>query len=200
VAKAFLEHDQIHQFHDLLTMIQEKDERFYWWNDVYFLTRCQEVRFNRLIRDPRVEDLNEMLLFRKPPKTLHHPLFEHKLLKADGTEKKKLIGQIQDKIAEFERAIKKHGTGKEWILADIPERDIVFTRALPYVVKKRKSDNLYREPEPVKVIARDGTPSLLVERENILMSHLSSFINFVPSVYGNAAAAELLKARKLIAE
>jgi len=139
-----------------------------------------------------------MLLYRHPPKTLHHPLFEHKLLQADSGDKAKLTAQVRAKIEEFEKVLKKHGTGREWILADIPEKDVVFTRGLSQVVKKRKADNLYREPEPVKVVSRDGKPSLLVERDNILMNHLSGLINFVPSVYANDSAAALLKSRGLI--
>jgi HD superfamily phosphohydrolase len=198
IAKAFLEQDLIVQFHDLLEMIEKRDERFFWWNDTYFLTRCQEIRYQNKIRDPRLAELNEMLLYRRPPKTLHHPLFEHKLLRAESGEKEKLKGQVRAKIEEFERVLKKHGTGREWILADIPEKDVVFTRGLPHVIKKRKADNLYREPEPVKVVSKDGKPKLLVECENVLMNHLSGLINFVPSVYGNEAALKLLKARGLV--
>ena len=58
-------------------MIEERDERFFWWNDIYFMTRCQEVRYQDKIRDPRIAELNEMLLYRRPPKTVHHELFEH---------------------------------------------------------------------------------------------------------------------------
>ena len=198
IAKAFLEQDLLVQFHDLLTQIEERDERFFWWNDIYFLTRCQEVRFQNKIRDPRIAELNEMLLYRRPPKTVHHELFEHKLLRADSGEKERLTGQIRGKIEEFEKVLKKHGTGNEWILADIPEKDVVFTRGLSHIVKKRKADNLYREPEPVKVVSRDGKPSLLVERDNILMNHLSGLINFIPSVYANDAALKLLKSRGLV--
>ncbi len=200
VAKAFLEHDLIHQFHDLLTMIEERDERFFWWNDVYFMTRCQDVRFEKRLKDPRLAELNEMLIYRKPPKTLHHPLFEHRLLKAEEFEqtRAKLVQQIRDKIAEFEKVLKKHGTGKEWILADIPEKDVVFTKGIQQIVKKRSGDNLYRERDPVKLVSKEGKPQLLVERDNILMKHLSGFINFVPSVYANDSAVALLKARGLM--
>ena len=69
IAKAFLEQDLLVQFHDLLEMIEKRDERFFWWNDTYFMTRCQEVRFQDKIRDPRIAELNEMLLYRRPPKT-----------------------------------------------------------------------------------------------------------------------------------
>ena len=198
VAKAFLEHDLMYQFHDLLEMIEAQDERFYWFNDIYFMTVCQEVRFKNRVRDPRVRELNEMLLYRHPPKTVRHPLFAHRIIKAeegDSPEKKKLVAQIRTTVADFEKTLQKHGTGKEWLLADIPEKDVVFTRGLGQIVKKRASDNLYRERDPIKVVHKNGKPSLLVELDNTLMKHMSGFINFVPTVYANDSALNLLRAR-----
>ncbi len=202
VAKAFLEKDLMYQFHDLLAFIEKRDERFFWWNDLYFMNRCQEIRFQQLIKDPRVNELTEMLLYRRPPKTVHHPLFEHRIIRDEngsgGHEKDKLIVQIKKHVAEMERVLDKEGTGKEWLLVDIPEKDVVFTRGISHIVKKRSTDNLLRERDPVKVVSRDRKATLLVERENTLMKHLSGFINFVPSVYGNEAAVQLLRAHKLI--
>jgi HD superfamily phosphohydrolase len=200
IAQAFLEQDLIHQFHDLLTMIEERDERFFWWNDIYFMSRCQEIRHQKLIRDPRISELTEMLLYRHPPKTVHHPLFAHRILAVDGSEQEKtrLVEKIRTFVKELETVLKKHGTGKEWLLADIPEKDVVFTRGMGHIVKKRSTDNLYRERDPIKVVSKAGKPSLLVERDNTLMKHLSGFINFVPSVYANDAAIALLKSRGLI--
>lgn len=202
IAQAFLDHDLIHQFHDLLTMIEERDERFFWWNDIYFMNRCQEVKIQNLIRDPRIAELTEMLLYRHPPKTVHHPLFQHRILAVDGNniEKEKLIHKIRSFADELEHVLKKYGKGKEWILADIPEKDVVFTQGINSIVKKRSTDNLYRERDPIKVVSKSGKPSLLVERENTLMKHLSGFINFVPSVYANDAAMSLLRSRSLIEE
>jgi hypothetical protein len=167
---------------------------------MYFMTRAQEIRYKRQLKDPRIAELTEMLLYRKPPKTVRHPLFEHKILKDDINDdtKKKLIAQIRKLVAEFQRVIDKHGTGREWILADIPEKDVVFTKSLAHVVKKQKTANLYREVDPVKVVDKHGKPSLLVERENSLMKIMSGYINFVPSVYANDAAIKLLRARGLI--
>ncbi|MCM2278195.1 MAG: HD domain-containing protein [Oligoflexia bacterium] len=200
VAEAFLEEDLIHQFQDLLQMVQEGDERFFWWNDTYFMTRCQELRELDLIKDPRIAELTGMLLFRRPPRTLRHPLFEHRLLRsdADEREKERLIARIRALVAQFERVLEKDGSGKEWLLADIPERDVVFTRPMKQIVRKRGREHLYRERDPIKVVSRTGKPTLLVERENALMKHLASFINFVPSVYANDAAVDLLRSRKLI--
>ncbi len=200
IAKAFLEADLIHQFHDLLEMIRKRDERFFWWNDIYFMSRCQEVRHQNLIKNPKISELTEMLLYRHPPKTVHHPLFAHRILSMDIHEqqKKKLILKIRKLIDEFQEVLKKNGTGQEWLFADIPEKDVVFTRGLGQIVKKRLSDNLYQERDPIKVVSRTGIPSLLVERDNTLMKHLSGFINFVPNVYANESAFELLRSKKLI--
>jgi HD superfamily phosphohydrolase len=200
IAQAFLEKDLIYQFHDLLEMVESGNERFYWWNDIYFMSQCQEIRLKNKIKDARIAELNEMLLYRHPPKTVHHPLFAHRILAVDGNEqeKEKLIHQIRIFVKELEEVLKRSGTGKEWLLADIPEKDVVFTRGLGHIVKKRSTDNLYRERDPIKVISKNGTPTLLVERDNTLMKHLSGFINFVPSVYANDSAVELLKSKGLI--
>ena len=200
IAKAFLEKDLIHQFHDLLQMIEEKDEKFFWWNDIYFMTRCQEIRFQKLIKDPRIFELIEMLLYRHPPKTVHHPLFTHKILSTDGSdkEKEKLISQVRSTVRDLQAVLDKHGSGKEWLLADIPDKDVAFTRNMGSIVKKRSTDNLYRERDPVKVVSKAGKPTLLVERENTLMKHLSGFINFIPSVYANDSAISLLLSKGLI--
>ena len=200
VAKAFLEKDLMFQFHDLLSMIENKGERFFWWNDPYFITKCQDVRYKGLVKDPRVEELNEMLLFRKPPKTVSHPLFKPRMLtsKGNSTEQKKLTSKINELVARFQATLDKHGTGKEWILLDIPTKPISFTTGYQNLVKKRGSDNLLLESDPIKIVSRNGDVKLLVEEENALMNHLSEFIKFVPSVYANESAIKLLKQKKLL--
>lgn len=200
VAEALLDRNLIYQFHDLLEMIETRDERFFWWNDIYFMNRLQEVRFRKELIDPKASELIEMLLYRRAPKTVHHPLFEHRLLKNDGNEdeKVKLIARIRALASEMQKVLEKHGTGREWIVADIPDKEVVFTRALGHVVRKRASDNLYRERDPIKVVSKSGKVSLLVERDNTLMKYLASVTNFVPSVYANDSALALLKSRGLV--
>jgi hypothetical protein len=200
IAQALLEADLLYQFHDLLDMIFAGDERFFWWNDVYFMNRLQEVRLQKRIKDPRVSELIGMLLYRRPPKTLHHSLFQHRILKSDGddTEKLELTAKIQKKVAEFEKVLKKHGKGRAWVLADIPEKDVVFTRGIGHLSKKAKDGAEPFARDSVKVVSKAGKPSLLVQRENALMKHLSGFINFVPSVYANDAAVDLLRRKGLL--
>ena len=198
VAEQLLNHDLIHQYHDLFTMIEERDERFFWWNDVYFINRCQEVRFQKLIKDPKTEELIKMLLFRIAPKPVHHPEFEHKIIESSGVaEREKRIKRIKAVVRRFEEVIENDGTGKEWILADVPEKDVSFTASKEILMKQSKGP-LYLQRDPVKIISKRGGPKLLVEVENSIVRRLAGCINFVPSVYANDAALKLFKAKKLI--
>ena len=198
--QALLEADLMHQFHDLLAMVEKRGERFFWFHDHYFMQRCQEVRYNKLIQSPKVNELIEMLLYRRAPKTIDHPLFEHKIMKStsDDHERSQILRQIQNKVMEIQRVIEKN-PGDAWVLADLPEKDVVFTMHLERIKRKRKNAvSLYMERDPVMIVSKKGEPSLLVERDNSLMKHLSGFYNFVPCVYGNDAAVALLKQKKLI--
>jgi len=200
IAEAFLNEDLIYQFHDLLTMIEERDERFFWFNDVYFINRCQEVRLQGLMDDPHTNELIEMLLYRKAPKTLHHPEFEHRIIEATGSEsdREKRIKRIKAIIKEFEKVIKDHGTGKEWILADIPSKDIVFSTSREKLKKKERKGPLYLEQEPVKIVTKRAGPKLLIEVDNSIVKRLSNYVNFVPSVYCNDSAMKLFKAKGMV--
>lgn len=200
VTKVMLEHDLMYQFHDLLTMVEEKDERFFWWNDMYFMQRLQDVRFKRLIRDPKTEELIEGLLYRQAPKTIRHPAFDHRIIQDTPEEKDKLVRQMNSKVKEIESVLAKHGTGREWILVDFPHKDVVFTKSKKSLMRSYKgpTKNLINESESVKIVDYSGKPSLLVDRENTLMKHLSGFINFVPSVYASQAAIELLRKKSVI--
>jgi HD superfamily phosphohydrolase len=200
LAEAFLEKDLIYQFQDLLSMVESGDERFFWWNDMYFINRCQEARFARMIDDPRIAQWIEMILYRIPPRTVRHPLFAPKILKTNENHKQRLSSQILELLGQMQKVIRKHGTGKEWILGDLPHKDVVFTKTLPPTGagRKRSSEQLLKERDPVRVITKEGKPTFLVERENTLMKQLSGYSNFMPSVYANEPAIALLKSRRML--
>ncbi|KKT72338.1 MAG: hypothetical protein UW69_C0095G0001 [Microgenomates group bacterium GW2011_GWA2_44_7] len=109
-----------------------------------------------------------------------------------------MIHQISRLIREFESVLKNHGTHHEWILTDIPQNDVIFTTGLDRIVQRNTTVNLYMERDPIKIIAKDGSLSLLVERDNSLMKYLSEFMNFIPNVYANPAAIQLLQSKKLL--
>lgn len=200
IAEKFLQEDLIHQFSDLLTMIENRDERFFWWNDVYFINRCQEVRLNKLIKDAKTNELIEMLLYRKAPKTIHHPEFQHRILESAESvaTREKRIKKIQSLVKKYEQVIQKSGKGNEWVLADIPNKDISFTTISKAGKKGQKKTPLKEMRDPIKIVGKRIGVKLLVEVENSIVRRLAQYINFVPSVYANEAAMKLFRAKKLI--
>ncbi len=201
VTQAFLEAGWFHSFQDLLGMVESRDERFFWWNDIYFMSRAQEVRTSGKIRDPRVAELTEMLLYRKAPKTLSHPLFEHRILPVDPEDRgrKVAVRKIEQFVGELKDTLKRYGRGDEWLLLDIPEKDVVFTTGLGKLKKKtKKGESVYQMRDPVRVLSRKGEPKLLVEVESSLMRVLSGYTNFVPNVYANDSALTLLRRKKIL--
>lgn len=141
-----------------------------------------------------------MLLYRIAPKTVHHPEFEHKILESSENvaDREKRIKRIKAVVKNFEDAINESGTGNEWILADIPEKDISFTASREKLMKSKQEGPLNLLRDPVKIVGKRSGVKLLVEMENSIIRRLSSSINFVPSVYANESAMKLFKEKKLI--
>lgn len=199
VAKAFLENDLIYQFQDLLQMIEDRDERFFWFNDLYFMSRCYEIHIRKEVKDPRAAELTEMLLYRKPPKTVRHPDLQHRYLPDHGQgSRKQLIKKLEVLAQTFNQILEEKGTGSEWVLVDIPDKDVAFTTGYQKLQKTKNPKSLYAERDPVKLIDPMGNPSLLIEHENTLMTHLGGLINFVPACYANDAAIRLLRKYKAV--
>ena len=199
LAQAFLEKGLIHPFDDLLTMVEEKDERFFWWNDVYFINRCQEIRYHKELSDPNTMELTEVLLYRNPAKTIKHPDLQRKIIPADEdhSERKKAFSKARALIDEMQ-TILENDPGNGWIIADIPKKSVIFTSGLSKILKKRKGDNLFKDRDSIKIVSKNGDPSLLIEVEDSLMQHLSDLAHFIPNVYGNEEAFNLLKSKKII--
>ena len=194
LAKAFLEKNLIYHFDDLLSMIENRGERFFWWNDVYFINRCQEIRYNQLIRDPKVEEMIEMLIYRKSAKIIRHPSLERRMIPADrgNSERKKVLKSAKDLIQKFENAIDQSSKKTEVLIADIPDKTVVFTSA----GKSAKTD--LSDRDAIKIISKEGTPSLLTDMNDSLMKHLSGLSHFIPNVYGNESALKLFHSKKLL--
>ncbi|MCM0605421.1 MAG: HD domain-containing protein [Xanthomonadaceae bacterium] len=193
VAESFLGQDWLYQFQDLLTMIETGDERFFWWNDVYFMTRLQDVWLEKKITDPKIREWVEMLLYRKAPKRVRVKLFEHQLLNHKHREDNRgaIVIQIKKHLMKFDRALKKSGKGSEWILVDIPGKDVRFTQS------REKIKGGISDRDAIKIVRKNGEATLLIDYEHSLVRHLSDFANFVPSVYANDSALKILQKKGL---
>ncbi|HEY8279141.1 MAG TPA: hypothetical protein VIH99_05935, partial [Bdellovibrionota bacterium] len=153
------------------------------------------------VKNPKIAEMIQMLLFRQSPVEFQLPPFEHKLVSRDESgnrQREALIKRIQELVHSFEECIKENGDGTEWILYDIPDSDIVFSRSMHDIVKKRVSDNLLQERDPVKIMDRSGKVSLLIDRENSIIRILSNVVNFIPVLYMNQKAHALLRGKGLL--
>ena len=69
---------------------------------------------------------------------------------------------------------------------------------MPDIVRKRTTDNLLQERDPVKIMDRAGKVELMIDRENSIIRILSNVVNFIPVLYMNQKAQTLLKAKGLM--
>ena len=201
ITKYFLEKKIFYQFQDLLHLIQNDPDRFFGFNDIYFMHLVHQHYLDKTIKNPKILEMMKMLLFRQSPVEIQIPPFEHKLvsLNEDGLRTRETtVRRIQELISSFEECIKENGDGTEWILYEIPESDILFSRSLSEIVRKRTGDNLLQERDPVKIMDRKGQVSLLIDKENSIIRILSNITNFIPVLYMNPAAHRLLKSRGLL--
>ncbi len=58
------------------------------------------------------------------------PLFAAKILKSGDNPKQRSSSQTLELIAQMKKVIRKHDSGKERILGDLPHKDTVFTKTL----------------------------------------------------------------------
>lgn len=201
ITKHLLEKRMIFQFQDLLSMIERDPERFFGFNDFYFMNIIHQAHLDGSVKDKKIAEMIKMLLFRQSPVEYQLPPFENKLVARDEAgirEREASVKRIEDLVHKFEECIKNEGDGTEWILYDIPDSDIVFSRPMSDIVKKRTSDNLLQERDPAKIMDRSGNVSLLIDRENSIIRILSNVVNFIPVLYMNQKAQALLRAKGLM--
>jgi uncharacterized protein len=201
ITKYFLEKRLMHQFKDLLSMIGSDPDRFYGFTDVYFMSLVHQHYMDKTVKNPKIHEMMKMLLFRQSPVEFQLSPFEHKLVSRgeEGLRQREaIVRRIQETVHNFQECIKEHGDGTEWLLYDIPDSDIVFSRSMADIVRKRSGDNLLQERDPVKIMDRKGNVSLLIDRENSIIRILSNVVNFIPVLYMNPKAETLLKAKGLI--
>lgn len=202
VASFLLENKHLFQFHELLELAVSDPERFFGFNDIYFMGRVQELYWSKTIKDPVLNEQMRMLIYRIPPRTLRLPESEHRVLEIDRAgragQKEAAVKKLEARIDEIRALFKKSGRGDEWIIYDVPVKDVILTQDIQTIIRNRSTDNIYAERDPVKIVDNQGGLTLLVERENSLIGKLSRFVNFIPNVYCNDAALELLRAKKIV--
>ncbi len=188
IASSFLEHTCIFQFSDLLEMVQTNDQRFHFWNDVAFMTTCQTIESGTVLLPEKARDMVHRLLYRIPPRALQHPLLTHHFIR--HRDKKNLLEKVIELASILQDAVKQ-APQDAWLLVDIPERDIMFTKPHPEPGSHLR--------DPLKICTKQGTIVLLSNMPNTMISHMAEFIHFIPSFYASESAQDYFRMQHLTA-
>lgn len=194
VTKYLLENGLIYSYSDLLKMVSEDPIKFYHFNDTYFMNLLHGLFYEgKLDKDQKIKDIVSCLLFEKSPRTIHCDEFQQRILSQDDQdEAEKYIKKAKEKSEQIRDFLKKKGEAKDWLVEDIPKKNIVFVKSKRNIIKSRTNANLLLERDPVKIQTENGDTQLLVDVPNSIISKLQDSFNFVPNVYCSDSAYQLL--------
>lgn len=195
-----LEKGAIYSYSDLLEMVKNDPVLFYSFNDQYFMTLIHRLYQEKFFaKDRRMEEIVGCILFEKSPKTLRCDEFKKRILNQDEFgPNHKYYKKAMDKVKDIEALLKKQGDPANWIVIDIPKKNIVFTKSKKRIIKDQKGPNILLERDPVKILDESGQVQLMVDVENSIISQVQSSYNFVPNVYCSESAYRFLQAEKVI--
>jgi HD superfamily phosphohydrolase len=195
-----LERKKIVTYSELLEQVKEDPIKFYSFNDHYFMTRVHELYYQGYFRNnKKISDIAECILFSRSPKTIRISEFKQRILDQDDSDEiNRIRKKALEKVAEFKAYLEKVGDSSDWLVADIPSRDLVFTKSKRRIVKGKSYENLLLERDPVKILTNNESVKLLVDVENSIISKLQNSTNFVPHVYCSPSAYAKLEQSGMI--
>lgn len=189
-----LEKGLMYRYSDLLDMIESNPMCFYGFNDGYFMGLVHKhFADGTFDKEPGIKNMAETLLLAQGARHVRCEDLKQRLLNQDNPEEiNKYIKRAKDKATEIQEVLKKKGGKDHWMIADIPEKQIVFVKSSKNIVASNKSGNVLLERDPVKISYENGDIKLLAEVENSVISRLHNTTNFIPNVFCSQAAYELL--------
>lgn len=195
-----LEKKQIYSYSELLDMVKNDPNRFYGFNDQYFMTKVLNLYLDGYFdKEPGMKDIAECLLYAKSPQTIRVNEFKQRILNQDQNDAHdKYHKKAFDKVDEIQKYLKKHGTNKDWLIVDIPKKNIIFTKSKKRIIKDQKFQNILLERDPVKILTDSGEVQLLVDVENSIIAQIQNTYNFVPNVFCSQSAHDLLSENGVI--
>ncbi|OUR96373.1 hypothetical protein A9Q84_08450 [Halobacteriovorax marinus] len=198
----FLEKGYIYRYSDLLDMIANNSMKFFGFNDNYFMNLVQEHFMNGdLDKVPHIKDMANTLLLEKGSKTIRCNEFKQILFDQDkSADNEKIIRRAQVKVKELEDYIAKNGKPSDWILPDLPKKDIIYVKSPKVLAKNGNKTNLLLERDPVKISYDNGDIKLLADVENSVISSLHKKMNYTPNVFCSESTHKLLVDAGLIDE
>lgn len=178
ICEYFLENQLSYSFENLIEKVSLNPYEYFTFNDSYFMAKLHEYLAGRA-RHPMIGELSDMLARRIPPAQIRVAPIKPTVIENEE-HRRTLVRQCQlavDWLKEELRAI----DPEAWIIVDIPNRDVMFTRSWDSSKKDRRA--ALQSRDSVKVLTRHNELRLLVDASGSLMKILSHYRNFIPRVY-----------------
>ncbi len=197
----FLEKGLMYRYSDLLEMIEKNPMKFYGFNDNYFMGLVHRHYIEgTLDKYPGIKDMASTLLLESGARTVRSPELRQILVSQDDlSAKEKVVKRAQKKIDDIQNFLSENGSKLDWMISDLPKKDIIFVKS-PKSIAKSQCTNLLLERDPVKISYESGEIKLLAEVENSIISKLHHSNNFIPNVFCSESAYQLLIKSGLIEE
>lgn len=196
ICEYFLENRLTYSFEELMDRVSQKPFEYFTFNDSYFMAKLHEYLAGRS-RHPMIHELSEMLAQRIPPAQVKLAPVTPTLVQ-DEDHRRNLIEQVSETVRWLEGEIKVIDP-EAWMIADIPTKDVMFTKHSDHLKKENKpgEKSLYNR-DSVKILTRNGELKLLVDVSNSLMSILSQYRNFIPRIYISPKLYEKLEKKGVL--
>jgi uncharacterized protein len=202
IAFYLLEKSLIYRYSDLLELIETNPKQFFAFNDHYFMTVLHKALMDgTLDKDPDIKDMADCLIFNHGVKSIVHKDLAQRLVNQDDPQLiEKHYKRAHAKVDELTNVLKKKGAKKDWIITDIPTKQLNYVMSKRQLVQTGSKNNVLLERDPVKIWYENGDIKLLTEVENSVISRLQDVFNFIPNVYCSESAYKLLLSEGLIEE
>lgn len=190
----FLENGLAYSFDQLVDKVSQNPNEYFTFNDSYFLAKLHEYLAGR-ITHPMIRELSEMLANRIAPAQVKVGPVRPTLVQSDE-HRKELVASVTRAADWLQNEIREIDPNA-WMVFDIPQRDVIFTKNLDRCQKEARGADIHRLRDPAKILTRDDQIKLLVEVPNSLMSILSQYRNFLPRIYISPLLHERLEKKKI---
>lgn len=192
----FLENGLAYSFEHLVDEVIQNPNEFFTFNDSYFMAKLHEYLAGRIMH-PMIRELSELLARRIPPAQIKIAPVVPTLVQSDD-HRKELVKKTQAAMDWLKSEVTALAPDA-WIICDIPNRDVMFTKNMDTLRKKHKSSkDILHSRDAAKILTRHDETRLLVDVPNSLMSILSQYRNFIPRIYVSPNTYELLKKKKIL--
>ena len=191
----FLENGLAYSFDSLMTDVYQNPNEYFTFNDSYFVAKLHEYLAGR-ITHPVIRELSEMLANRVPPAQIKIPPVIPTLVENEA-HRKKLIDQVLETVNFVSEELKAIDP-EAWLIYDIPQKDVMFTKSLESIKKDTKGNAVFTSRDPVKILSRHNEVKLLMDIPNSILKILSPYRNFIPRIYVSPKTYQRLKEKKIL--